>query len=88
MMNMGNKHLIKCWLWKAMWVLAALSFILAWVSVMRRAPIGQFDPLFLLWNALVLGVLSIPIKLDCRKCGTCNVSGHSDHSHSSGGAMM
>ena len=85
MMNMGNKHLIKCWLWKAMWVLAALSFILAWVSVMRRAPIGQFDPLFLLWNALVLGVLSIPIKLDCRKCGTCNVS---DHTHSSGGSMM
>ena len=86
-MNMGNKHLIKCWIWKAMWVLAVLSFVLAWVSVMRRAPIGQFDPLFLLWNALVLGVLSIPVKLDCRKCGTCNVSDHSDHSHASGGTM-
>ena len=86
MMHMlGNKHLIKCWLWKAMWGLAILSFILAWVSVIRRAPIGQFDPLFLLWNALVLGVLATPIKLDCRRCGTCNVS---DHSHSAPGPMI
>lgn len=76
MMNMlGKKHLIKCWLWKAMWGLAALSFILAWVSVLMRAPIGQFDPLFLLWNALVLGVLAAPIKMDCADCSTCNV-GH------------
>ena len=82
MMHMGNKHLIKCWLWKVMWGLAALSFVLAWVSVIRKAPIGQFDPLFLLWNALVLGVLATPIKLDCKGCGTCNVT-HSHNSNSS-----
>ena len=87
---MGNKHLIKCWLWKGMWVLAALSFVLAWVSVMRRAPIGQFDPLFLLWNALVLGVLATPIKLDCHDCTTCNVNhpNRSLGSGSSSGGMM
>jgi|GEM_PF-1503114 len=73
-MMSGKKHLIKCWLWKVMWALAALSFILAWVSVLMRAPIGQFDPLFLLWNALVLGVLAVPVKLDCHDCTTCNVS--------------
>ena len=73
MHHMMGKHLIKCWLWKGLWILAAISFILAWISVMRRAPIGQFDPLFLLWNALVLGVLTIPIKLDCKACHTCSV---------------
>lgn len=79
-MNMlSKKHLIKCWLWKGMWALAALSFILAWVSVLMRAPIGQFDPLFLLWNALVLGVLATPIKLDCHNCETCSVV--PPHSH-------
>lgn len=75
----GKKHLIKCWLWKVMWGIAALSFILAWVSVIMRAPIGQFDPLFLLWNALVLGVLAVPIKLDCAGCSTCSVV--PPHSH-------
>ncbi len=65
-----------------MWALAMLSFILAWVSVIRRAPIGSFDPLFLLWNALVLGVLATPIKLDCKGCTTCNVAmSHQGHNH-------
>ena len=70
---MNKKHLIKCWLWKALWGLSAVSFILAWVSVIMRAPIGQFDPLFLFWNALILGVLAAPIKLDCQSCETCSV---------------
>lgn len=69
-----GKHLIKCWLWKIMWGLAALCFVLAWVSVIRQAPIGQFDPLFLFWNALILGVLAVPVKLDCHDCSTCNVA--------------
>ena len=73
---MMNKHLMKCWLWKGMWGLSALAFILAWVSVLMQAPIGRFDPLFFLWNALVLGVLATPIKLDCKGCATCNVSSH------------
>ena len=74
-----GKHHMKCWLWKTLWVLAAIAFILAWVSVLRRATILNMDPLFLLWNALVLGVLSIPVKLDCHSCNTCNPKG---------GAMM
>ncbi|HWO07432.1 MAG TPA: hypothetical protein VNM40_02515 [Candidatus Paceibacterota bacterium] len=72
-MKMG-RHLLKCWLWKALWGLAVLCFVLAWVSVLRQAPIGQFDPLFLFWNALILGILAVPIKLDCQTCETCTVS--------------
>ena len=72
---MMSKHLIKCWVWKGLWALAAIAFILAWVSVLRRATIFNMDPLFLLWNALVLGVLSIPVKLDCHSCGVCGVKG-------------
>jgi hypothetical protein len=68
---MDRKH-IKCWLWKGLWGVAALSFILAWISVIRQAPIGQFDPLFLLWNSLILGILATPIKLDCHDCGGLN----------------
>lgn len=77
---MDKKH-IKCWLWKGLWGLAALCFILAWVSVIRQAPIGQFDPLFLLWNGLILGILAIPIKLDCHDCcgcGGCSTCGVED----------
>jgi hypothetical protein len=70
-----NKHM-KCWLWKGMWGFAAISFVLAWVSVIIKAPIWQFDPLFLFWNALVLGVLATPIKLDCSQCNTCNADSH------------
>lgn len=70
-----SKHM-KCWLWKGMWAFAALSFVLAWVSVIIKAPIWQFDPLFLFWNALVLGVLATPIKLDCSSCNTCSADSH------------
>ena len=70
---MMSKHLMKCWLWKGMWSLGALAFLLAWVSVIMQAPIGSLDPLFLFWNALILGILAIPVKLDCQSCGTCNV---------------
>ena len=73
--NMNNKHLIKCWLWKGLWVVAAVLFAMAWVSVMRRAAIAKLDPLFLLWSALIFGVLSIPIKLDCHSCDVCGVKG-------------
>lgn len=63
-------HIAKVWAWKVLWVLSALSFILAWVSVIMQAPIGQFDPLFLLWNALILGVLANSAKHepDCKTC--------------------
>ncbi len=70
---MTNKKHLKCWLWRALWALAGVSFILAWVGVLMRPPIGQFDPLFLFWNALILGILATPIKLDCHSCDVCGV---------------
>ena len=70
----SKKHLLKCWLWKVLWALSALALIVAWVGVMRRTAVLNVDPLFLLWNALILGVLAIPIKLDCHSCDVCGVS--------------
>lgn len=65
-------HMVKMWLWKVLWGLSALSFILAWVSVLNQAPIGKFDPLFLLWNALILGILASSSKHE-PNCNHCNV---------------
>ena len=70
---MMKKHL-KCWLWKGLWALSALAFILAWVSVIMQQPIGALDPLFLFWNALILAALATPIKLDCHSCDVCGVN--------------
>ena len=58
-----NKAKTKAIVGKILWILAALAFIFAWVTILRGAPLGPLDPLFLLWNALVLGVLAIPLKL-------------------------
>ncbi len=66
------KHL-KCWLWKGLWGVSALSFLLSWAIVIYGSPLFGLDPLLLLWTALVLGVLSIPVKLDCQNCTTCQV---------------
>ncbi len=68
-------HMVKIWSWKVLWALSALSFVLAWVSVLRQAPIGQFDPLFLLWNALILGILAFSAKHE-PSCSTCEVKPH------------
>jgi hypothetical protein len=65
-----SMHMVKMWLWKVLWGLSALSFIMAWVSVIMQAPIGQFDPLFLLWNALILGILANSAKHE-PSCTTC-----------------
>lgn len=68
-----KKHLMKCWLWKGLWTLGALSFIASWVSVAMQKPLLNVDPGLWLWSALILAALSIPVKLDCAACGTCNV---------------
>lgn len=68
-----NRHLVKCWLWKAMWAVGALSFLASWISVFMKAPLFNVDPGLWLWTAMILGVLSISVKLDCQACGTCNV---------------
>lgn len=36
-------------------------------------PIFKLDPGVWFWNALIFGILSIPIKVDCQACPTCNV---------------
>lgn len=57
-----------------MWALGVICLLAAWYSVLAQAPIWKFDALWLVWNALILAVLSIPIKLDCHNCTTCNVN--------------
>lgn len=68
-----DKHSMKCWLWKGLWALGALSLIGAWASVVAGTPILAVDPGLLLWNGLILATLSIPVKLDCASCGGCTV---------------
>ena len=71
-----------------MWGVAVLAFLLAWVSVLRKALILGLDPLFLLWNSLVLGVLAVPIKLDCHSCDVCGVNPTHSHPGSMPGSSM
>ena len=65
---------MKCWLWKLLWLLAAVCLVLAWVAVYMKNLVLGLEPLAWYWNALVLGVLAMPIKMDCHGCGTCGVS--------------
>ena len=64
------KHNIKCWLWKMLWGLGLVSLVLAWFSL-AQGEIAELDTATWFWNALVLGVLSISIKLDCHVCPGC-----------------
>ncbi len=58
-----SKHAIG----KALWVLAAISLILAWVS--GSDIIFGADALTWYINAIVLGILAIPLKIG--RCGSC-----------------
>lgn len=69
---MSKKHL-KCWLWKILWVLSFGFFVVAIIGALRGGPLLGLDPLLGFWSALVLGVLAIPIKLDCADCSVCRV---------------
>ncbi len=68
---MSTKHL-KCWLWKLLWVLGALSLVLAWVAGVN-GQVLQLPGIVWFFNALVFGILAVPIKLDCHSCDTCGV---------------
>ncbi|HEY4478930.1 MAG TPA: hypothetical protein VI981_01050 [Candidatus Paceibacterota bacterium] len=68
---MNRKHL-KCTLWKLLWTLGVLSLIAAWVSS-QSDPVLEFEWSFWFWNALVFGVLAVPIKLDCHSCDVCGI---------------
>ncbi len=68
---MDRRHL-KCLLWKGLWALGAVSFILALVAANGGTGIILgFDAGYWFWVALVLAGLSIPIKLDCHSCSVC-----------------
>jgi len=69
---MDKKH-AKCWLWKVLWAGSLISLGLAWLGVLNQSLIFGLGPEVWLWDALILGVLSIPIKLDCQNCSTCSM---------------
>lgn len=67
------KQHYKCWIWKALWILSLASFVVALVGAYGRQAVFGLEPLAWFWNALVLGVLAVPVKLDCHNCGVCQV---------------
>ena len=72
--SMG-KHTLKCFLWKILWVLGFAALVIAFVEIIMQEPVLGFAPDLYLWTALILGVLAIPIKLDCADCTACKVGG-------------
>ena len=72
---MDRKH-SKCLLWKGLWTLALITMILAWISNYTQGAFLGYGALVWFWTALVLGVLAIPIKLDCHDCGVCGIGGN------------
>ena len=72
--NYMDRTHFKCRLWKALWGLSALSLILAWVAA-RSGSVWGYGMEHWFWDALILGVLAIPIKLDCHSCSVCMPEG-------------
>ena len=68
---MDRRHL-KCLLWKTLWGLSVIALISAWVAT-RNGQVWGLNAEHLFWDALVLGVLAIPIKLDCHSCSVCRI---------------
>ncbi|MCI0533578.1 hypothetical protein L0Y49_05170 [bacterium] len=62
---MNRKH-FKCLLWKGLWIVSIFFLAAAWASL-------NSDSEWLLWNALIFAVLSVPIKLDCHSCEVCQI---------------
>ena len=67
---MDRKH-FKCLLWKGLWGLAVAAGALACVSAISGRVLFLYTAEHWFWNALILAVLAIPIKLDCTSCGVC-----------------
>ena len=68
---MDKKH-FKCLLWKLLWALSLISLVLVWVAGANNSVLGLPDAVWL-WNSLIFGILSIPIKLDCHSCDVCGI---------------
>ncbi len=69
---MDRRH-FKCLLWKGLWGLSALSLIFAWMGSVQSNSVFGFGAQHWFWDALVLGVLAIAIKLDCHICDVCKI---------------
>ena len=65
-------HNLKCLLWKGLWLAGAAAFLLGWASIYMKGLVLGLDPLGWYWNALILTALSVPVKMDCSDCGTCD----------------
>ncbi|MEK9170072.1 MAG: hypothetical protein AAB674_00285 [Patescibacteria group bacterium] len=61
----------KSWLGTGLWCLAVLALVLAWVAVFKRDLVFGLEPLAWYWNALVVGVLALPLKDNCAS-GSCS----------------
>lgn len=84
-MKHDKMHWRCCWmpmLGIILWVLSAVSVILAWVAIWKQALVLGYEPIAWYWNALVLGVLAIPMKSHGGWCkshgdscggGTCGI---------------
>lgn len=82
-MEMGGEmkhdkiHWRCCWLpllGLFLWFAAAVSLVLAWVAVSRKAPVLGYADIGWYLNAIVLSLLAIPLKL---KRGWCKMHGGS-----------
>ena len=65
-----NQHW-KCRIWKKLWGLSLLALIVGWVAVLQNGAILGLQGVYWFLTSLSLGLLAIPIKLDCTSCGTC-----------------
>jgi len=67
-----------CWHWVGglFWLAALVALVCAWVSTSKGVPVWGLDQNQWYGNALILGVLAIPLKLKghgmgCGTCGEC-----------------
>lgn len=51
-----------------LWLLGFVSLVFAWIAA-RNGGLMGYDALFWMMNALVLGVLAIPLKRRKKECG-------------------
>jgi hypothetical protein len=59
-----------------LWVAAIIALVYAWVATVRGSILGE-QAEFWFWNALILGVLAVPLRARSGNgtCGSCGGSG-------------
>lgn len=67
---------IKPMLGGLLWLLAAVSLLLAWYTTAQEMVFWGKDAAHWYWDALVLGVLALGCKIHCGKgeCGMCGTT--------------